>query len=120
MRACALAQLAMDMFTCDEMEHVSQLAHEIVSSSVVQNASAALWGDSVLQGTQKICVASRLVLEGGREQMPHADALFPNALVVLISMKPGQVCCSSLVGCSRPLRPLRPLRSCRPCRPCRP
>ena len=83
-----VTQMSMDQFGCHELGFVSRLAAELVESPVIRQAADALWGDGVTPVS--LCTASRLVLEGGSEQIPHADALFPNAIVVLVSMKEGQ------------------------------
>ena len=83
-------QLAMDMFGTKELTYVSRLAAELVESQVIKQAAAALWGEGDSGTSPPLYASSRLVLEGGSEQIPHADALYPNAIVVLLSMRSGQ------------------------------
>ena len=78
-------QIQLDYFGGADGEAVSQLVALVMASAAVRRVAAMMWGEGV-----ELHTTSRFVLEGGREQIPHADSLYPNAIVVLISLKQGQ------------------------------
>jgi len=81
-------QMDTELFTQSEQTHVQALVSTLLNSSVVQVAASALWGGG--RHSVPMRAISCSILEGGTQQMPHADALYASALVVLISLRESQ------------------------------
>lgn len=80
-------QITMDDFSPAEVALADELCSVILASPPLHFAAKMLWGADAANDLQ---IVSRTILEGGGEQMPHADSLYPTALVALISMRDGQ------------------------------
>ena len=78
-------QLSMSNFSQTEKVAVEELCASLLSSKPVLRAAAALWPGVRLR------TSASYVLEGGTEQLPHADSLYPNALIACVSLRDGQM-----------------------------
>lgn len=79
-----VTQIDMAFFNAAERKHADLTVDLLLDSLWVRRAADELWGAGV-----KVRCCARMVLEGGSEQIPHADALYPNALVAVISLRDG-------------------------------
>ena len=83
-------QINMDALGSHGIYVADELCSLLISSPPVVSAAEALWGP---QGTSRnggLRIVSRTILEGGSEQIPHADSAFATALVAIVSMHDGQ------------------------------